>query len=148
MLASWFRILWGDGLPVQALIMDTRLPNIEHGGAGGRTPKRLALFLCFPNFASHVRTHRTTSFFCRLYPIWSPGLSLLDHPHAHFLPILLSPKINETAMLLYGIRTCCSRWPASPGFFAFEDEMGKACWTRRNLDTWLGHSLGGEKLPK
>ena len=56
MLASWFRILWGDGLPVQALIMDTRLPNIEHGGAGGRTPKRLALFLCFPNFASHVRT--------------------------------------------------------------------------------------------
>ena len=62
MLASWFRILWGDGLPAQALIMDTRLPNIEHGGAGGQTLKRLALFLCFPNFASHVRTHQMTSF--------------------------------------------------------------------------------------
>ena len=85
MLASWSRSLWGDGLPAQALIMGTRLPNIEHGGAGGQTLKRLALFLCFPNFASHVRTHRTTSFFNRLYPIWSPGLSLLDHPHAHFL---------------------------------------------------------------
>ena len=87
-------------------------------------------------------------FFKRFHQIWSLGVSWLDHAHALFFFNPTLPKINETAMHLYGIRTCCSRWPASPGFFAFEDEMGKACWTRRNLDTWLGHSLGGEKLPK
>ena len=93
MLASWFRILWGDGLPAQALIMDTRLPNIEHGGAGGRTPKRLALFLCFPNFASHVRTHQMTSFLSGFTKYGAWGVLVRSCTCSFFVfSIRLSPK--------------------------------------------------------